>query len=52
MSVLKKILVGFVTLMVIAAGFSCSLADAIMPLADDVFDATKVDLSPTGRRCV
>lgn len=49
MSVLKKILVGFVTLMVIAAGFSCSLADAIMPLADDVFDATKVDLSSTGR---
>ena len=49
MSVLKKILLVFVGLIVIAAGFSCSLADAIMPLADDVFDATKVDLSPTGR---
>lgn len=47
MSVLKKILLVFVGLIVIAAGFSCSLADAIMPLADDVFDATKVDLSPT-----
>ena len=46
---LKKIFVGLVALLVIAVGISCSLAEAIMPLADDVFDATKVDLSPTGR---
>ena len=49
MSILKKIFVGLVALLVIAVGISCSLAEAIMPLADDVFDATKVDLSPTGR---
>ena len=49
MSILKKIFVGFVALLVIVLGINCSLAEVIMPFADDVFDATKVDLSPTGR---
>ena len=49
MSVLKRIFGVFVVLMVIVAGIHYSLADAIMPLADDVFDATKVELSPTGK---
>lgn len=49
MSILKKILGGLVALMILMSGVSYSLADAIMPLADDVFDATKVELSPSGR---
>ena len=49
MSILKKILGGLVALMILMSGVSYSLADAIMPLADDVFDATKVELSSSGR---
>lgn len=43
MSALKRILGGFVALIVLMSGISYSLAEEIMPLADDVFDATKVD---------
>ena len=49
MSALKKILGGFVALIILMAGISYSFADTIMPLADDVFDATKVELSSSGR---
>ena len=49
MSISKKILGGFIAIMVLISGVSYSLADAIMPLADDVFDATKVELSSSGR---
>ena len=40
MNILKKFVVGFVALIVLMAGISCSLADTILPLADSVFDAT------------
>ena len=49
MNILKKFVVGFVALIVLMAGISCSLADTIVPLADSVFDATKVELSSSGR---
>ena len=49
MSVLKRILGGLVALIVLMSGISYGLADAISPLADDVFDATKVELSSSGR---
>lgn len=49
MNILKKFVVGFVALIVLMAGISCSLADTILPLADSVFDATKVELSSSGR---
>lgn len=49
MSALKRILGGFVALIVLMSGISYSLAEEIMPLADDVFDATKVELSSSGR---
>lgn len=49
MSLLKKILGGLVALIVLMSGISYGLADAIVPFADDVFDATKVELSSSGR---
>lgn len=49
MSIWKKILGGFVALIILTTGISYSLADAIMPFADEVFDATKVELSSSGR---
>lgn len=49
MSALKRILRGFVALIVLVAEIHYSLADAIKPFADDVFDATKVELSSSDR---
>lgn len=49
MSVLKRIL-GVVAALVILMGcISCGLAEQIRPYADEVFDATKVSLSTTGK---
>ena len=49
MSFSKRILGGLLALIVLMSGISYCLADTIMPFADEVFDATKVELSSSGR---
>lgn len=46
---MKKLTLILIAMLLFVTGISSTLAETIIPFADDVFDATKVELSSAGR---